>query len=108
MTTKPTHQQHADPKDKLMEDLHLVMADAEALLRATVHQAGAEAANARERIQARLETVKARLGDAESAVSERAQQAAQDTDQYVHDHPWKAIGISACVGAIVGLLIARR
>lgn len=105
-TINAKHTQH--PKDKLMEDLHLVMADAEELLRATASQAGEGAANARARIEERLEAVKERLGDAESAVMERAQQAAKDTDQYVRDHPWKAIGISACVGAIVGMLIARR
>jgi ElaB/YqjD/DUF883 family membrane-anchored ribosome-binding protein len=111
MTTKTMHLKqalHANPKEKLMEDLHLVMADAEELLRATADQAGAGVASARARIQERLDTVKERLGDAESAVIERAQQAAKDTDQYVHDHPWQAIGISACVGAIVGMLIARR
>jgi len=95
-------------KDKLMDDLRLVVADAEELLRATANQAGAEAAAARARIQENLHVVKERLGDAETAVIERAQQAAKDTDQYVHDNPWKAIGISACVGAIVGMLIARR
>lgn len=111
MTTKTINLKsalHTDPKEKLMEDLQMVMADAEALLRATADQAGEGAANARARIEERMEAVKERLGEAESAVVQRAQQAAKDTDQYVHDNPWKAIGISACVGAIVGMLIARR
>jgi ElaB/YqjD/DUF883 family membrane-anchored ribosome-binding protein len=99
---------NANPKEKLEEVLHSVMADAEELLRVTADQAGAGAVSARARIQERLSTVKERLGEAESAVVERAQQAAKDTDQYVYDNPWKAIGISACVGAIVGMLIARR
>ncbi|HLP98619.1 MAG TPA: DUF883 family protein [Sideroxyarcus sp.] len=96
------------PKDKLMEDLQLVMADAEELLRATSSQAGEGAAAARARIQQNLHVVKERLLDAEEAVLARTRQAAKATDQYVHDNPWKAIGISACVGAIIGMLIARR
>jgi ElaB/YqjD/DUF883 family membrane-anchored ribosome-binding protein len=96
------------PRDKLMEDLQLVVADAEELLRATSAQAGDSASAARARIQKSLQVVKDRLVDAETAVIDRTKQAAKVTDEYVHENPWKAIGISACVGAIVGMLIARR
>lgn len=106
MGTKHTHL--AASKDKLMEDLQLVMADAENLLHATANQAGESAAVARARIQKSMQVVKERLLDAEDVVIERTREAAKVTDQYVHDNPWKAIGISACVGALVGMLIARR
>jgi ElaB/YqjD/DUF883 family membrane-anchored ribosome-binding protein len=102
------HTDIADSKDKLMEDLRLVVADAEDLLRATANQAGEGAAAARERIQGNLRIVKGRLAEAEDAVIERAREVAKDADRYVHDNPWQAIGISACVGAVVGMLIARR
>jgi ElaB/YqjD/DUF883 family membrane-anchored ribosome-binding protein len=108
MTTKTMHTNLSIPKDKLMEDLRLVVADAEELLRATANQAGEGATAARARIQKSLQTVKEQLVDAEDAVIQRTREAAKVTDQYVHDNPWKAIGISACVGAIVGMLIARR
>ncbi|WP_283743459.1 DUF883 family protein [Sideroxydans sp. CL21] len=108
MTTKTMHTNISTSKDKLMEDLRLVVADAEELLRATANQAGEGATVARARIQKSLQTVKEQLVDAEDAVIQRTREAAKVTDQYVHDNPWKAIGISACVGAIVGMLIARR
>jgi len=98
----------AIPKDKLLEDLRLVMADAEDLLHATASQAGESAAAARARIQQNLHLVRERLLDAESAVVDRTREAAKSTDRYVHEHPWQAIGISACIGAIIGILIARR
>ena len=98
----------ADSKEKLMEDLRLVVEDAEELLRATANQAGEGAAAARARIQESLQVVKGRLISAQDTVIERSRQAAKDADQYVHDNPWQAIGVSACVGAIVGMLIARR
>ena len=98
----------AASKEKLMEDLRLVVADAEELLRATASQAGEGAVAARARIQESLQVVKGRLSAAEAAVIERARQAAKATDQYVHDNPWQSIGISACAGVIVGMLIARR
>lgn len=98
----------AATKDKLMEDLRMVVGDAEELLRATTNQAGESAAAARTRIQHSLQAAKERLADAEEAVIERTQQAVKDTDQYVHDNPWRAVGISAVVGALVGILISRR
>jgi len=106
MDSKNTN--NAASKEKLMEDLQLVVADAEELLRATASQAGEGAIVARARIQESLQVVKGRLAAAETAVIERTRQAAKVTDQYVHDNPWQSIGISACAGAVVGMLIARR
>lgn len=111
MNAKVIHSKNissAAAKDKLMEDLHLVVADAEELLHATASQAGEGAAVVRTRIQKNLRDVKNRLVEAEDVVIERARQAAQVTDQYVHDNPWQSIGISACAGMVIGMLIARR
>jgi len=91
-----------------MEDLRLVVADAEELLRATANQAGEGAAVARARIQENLQVVKGRLASAEDVLIERTRDAAKDADRYVHDNPWQAVGVSACVGAIVGMMISRR
>jgi ElaB/YqjD/DUF883 family membrane-anchored ribosome-binding protein len=102
------HSSIASSKEKLMDDLQMVVADAEELLRATSSQAGDSAVAARARIQKSLQVAKERLIDAEEAAVERTRQAAKATDEYVHENPWKAIGISACVGAIIGMLIARR
>jgi ElaB/YqjD/DUF883 family membrane-anchored ribosome-binding protein len=96
------------PMEKLMEELRLMVGDAEELLLSTANQTGEGAAAARARIQKSLHTVKGRLAAAETAVIERTRQAAKATDQYVHDNPWKAIGISVCAGVIVGMLVARR
>jgi ElaB/YqjD/DUF883 family membrane-anchored ribosome-binding protein len=95
-------------KDKLVADLKVVVADAEELLRATASQAGEKVSAARERIQASLAAAKVKLTDAERAALERAKEAAKVTDEYVHDHPWHAVGIAAGIGLVLGLLIGRR
>lgn len=95
-------------KEKLVDDLRVVVADAEELLRATAGQAGDKIAAARERIQDSLAHAKVRLAAAEEAIIERTKEAARATDEYVHENPWKAVGIAACVGVIVGMLIGRR
>jgi len=111
MNTKAISAKHtniAAPKEKLMEDLRQVVADAEELLRATANQAGEGAATARARIQESLQVVKTRMVAAEDAVIERTREAAKVTDQYVHENPWKSVGASAVVGVVIGMLIARR
>lgn len=95
-------------KEQFMDEVHSMVEDAEELLRVTANQAGEGAVAARARIQESLQVAKKRLVAAETAVVERTRQAAKVTDQYVHDNPWKLIGISACAGVIVGMLIARR
>lgn len=98
----------AATKEQFVDELRSMVKDAEELLLTTAGQAGEGAAAARARIQESLKVVKKRLVAAENAVIERTQQAAKVTDQYVHDNPWQSIGISACAGVIVGMLIARR
>jgi ElaB/YqjD/DUF883 family membrane-anchored ribosome-binding protein len=95
-------------KEKLVADLKVVVADAEELLRATASQAGEKVTAARERIQASLASAKVKLTEAERALLEKTKEAAKATDEYVHDHPWTAVGIAAGVGFVLGILIGRR
>lgn len=95
-------------KDKLVQDLRNVIGDAEDLLRATASQAGEKAAAAREKIQDSLHRARVKLAEAEDVVLDEAKQAARAADEFVHEHPWKAVGIGAGVGLIIGLLIGRR
>lgn len=107
MSNHSTSVQGDVSKEKLMQDLQLVVSDAEELLRATAGQAGEKVSAARERIQDSLEAAKARLVVAQDAMLEKTKLAARATDEYVHDNPWRAVGISAAVGVIVGMLISR-
>ena len=95
-------------RDKLATDLRIVIADAEELLRATAGQVGEKAVVARERIQESLRLAKDKLARAEEVMVDKTKAAARATDDYVHDHPWGAVGIAAAVGLVMGMLISRR
>ena len=95
-------------RDKLVQDMKVVIADAEELLRATASQAGEKIGVARERIQDSLHEAKVKLAEAEVVLRERAKQAARYTEEYVHENPWRAIGIGAGIGLIIGILLSRR
>jgi len=104
MTTPDT----AVTKEKLAQDLKIVIADAEDLLRATASQAGEKVSAAREKIQDSLRQAKVKLVEIEDILIDKGKQAARATDEYVHDNPWRAVGIAAGVGLIIGMLISRR
>lgn len=95
-------------KEKLVEDLKVVVADAEELLRATANQTGERIAAARTKAEESLRAAKMRLDEAKASLVEKTKIAAKATDEYVHENPWKAVGISAVVGLLLGALISRR
>jgi len=95
-------------KEKLAQDLKIVISDAEDLLRATASQAGEKVAAAREKIQDSLHRAKLKLADVEDVIVDKGKQTARATDEYVRDHPWQAVGIAAGIGFVIGLLIGRR
>lgn len=95
-------------RDKLVADLKVVISDAEEILRATASETGDKVVELRTRIQDRLNAARARLTDIEQAVVAKAKATAKATDQYVHENPWKAVGIAAAIGFTLGVLISRR
>jgi ElaB/YqjD/DUF883 family membrane-anchored ribosome-binding protein len=95
-------------KDKLAQDFKVVVADVEELLRATASQAGERVSAVREKVQDSLHRAKVKLAEAEDIMVDRGKQAARVTDEYVHDHPWRAVAAAGGIGLIIGLLIGRR
>ena len=95
-------------RDKFVQDMRVVISDAEELLRATANQAGEKIGVARERIQDSLHQAKVKLAEAEAVLKDRGAEAARYTEEYVHENPWRAIGVAAAIGLVLGLLITRR
>lgn len=95
-------------KEQLIADFKTVVSDAEALIKATANQGGEALASVRAKAEASLARAKAQMADAEAALLVRAKAAAKATDVYVHENPWKAIGISAGLALLVGFIMGRR
>lgn len=93
---------------KLMDDLRAVVADAEALMAATAHDASDKARDARHKAASSVEQARARLEEFEDELTSRAKAAAEDAHRYVRDNPWQSLGVAAAVGVLVGLLLGRR
>ncbi|MDA8329311.1 MAG: DUF883 family protein [Betaproteobacteria bacterium] len=95
-------------KEQLISDLKTVMADAEALIKVTANQGGEALVTARGRAEESIARARAKISDLEEALVLRTKAAVEATDAYVHENPWQAIGVSAALGVLVGLLISRR
>ncbi|MGF6600149.1 ElaB/YqjD/DUF883 family membrane-anchored ribosome-binding protein [Paraburkholderia sp. GAS448] len=94
-------------KQKIVEDLRVLLTDSEEMLRlaSTVPGEGVDAL--RERLRAHVDTLQSALGDAQSVARQRYRVAADNTDRYVRDNPWQAVGIAAGIGFLLGVLAAR-
>jgi ElaB/YqjD/DUF883 family membrane-anchored ribosome-binding protein len=97
-----------NPRDKLVDDLSAVLAEAEEMLKRAAVETGDKARDLRSQVETRLLRAKLRLQEIEGEAVDRAKAAARATDDYVHDHPWQAIGVAAAIGLAVGLLLNRR
>lgn len=85
-------------------DLESLAEDAKALLAATADVAEEKVVEARERLAEALDRGKATW----VRVQDRAVEGAKATDHVIRTHPYQALGVAFGVGAVLGLLLARR
>jgi ElaB/YqjD/DUF883 family membrane-anchored ribosome-binding protein len=93
----PEHVMDAALSKKLKQDLLVVTADAEELLKATAGQTGE-----------RIEKIRTRAEESLRAARQRLAEAGADVDEQFHKHPYTAAAIAAGIGLLVGLLAGRR
>jgi ElaB/YqjD/DUF883 family membrane-anchored ribosome-binding protein len=95
-------------RDQLMRDLKNVVSDAETWLRSGSSLTGEDLKAAKAKFERTLVSAKDGIVAMEEAVVEKTKATVKATDEYVQENPWKAIGISAAVGVLIGALISRR
>jgi ElaB/YqjD/DUF883 family membrane-anchored ribosome-binding protein len=69
---------------------------------------GERMGDVRTRLQSSLADSRSHLANLQAEAVERGKQMTADAEEYVHDNPWKVIGIVGLVGLVIGALIARR
>jgi ElaB/YqjD/DUF883 family membrane-anchored ribosome-binding protein len=95
-------------RDRLLDDLRLVIKDAEDLLRSTGQQVDEGYQLARTRFESTLSSAKSGLSTLEDRVTASTRDVLETTDQYVQSHPWQSVGVGALAGLVVGLWLGRR
>jgi ElaB/YqjD/DUF883 family membrane-anchored ribosome-binding protein len=92
----------------IARDIQNVVSDAQELLKTVQSEGESKFSDVKIKVQAQLDNAKQMLGQMQTTVQDGAKVAVDTTDAYVKSNPWRAVGISAAVGALVGFLIARR
>lgn len=98
----------SSPREKLVEELRNLLGDVDRLFQQAATTGGEEAQALRRRAEDTLQQAAARFGALEREVARRGRESVRATDDWVHENPWSAIGVGAALGAVVGMLIARR
>lgn len=107
-TTNPEAGSLHSTRAAVVADVKSAVASAEAMLQEASRVGGEEARHLREKAEVALSRAASALQHAREATVARSKAAARRTDDWVHDHPWQAIGVAAGVGIVLGLLIGRR
>ena len=95
-------------REKLADDMKTIIADAEELLKATASATGERILAARARAEESLRSARERLASFDDAAMAQVKEVAKTADDYVHEHPWGAVGIAAVAGLLLGVMITRR
>lgn len=101
--------------DRGRDEWHKLVADVEDLVKKVANVDDAEIAEIRAKVEDTLARAKSSAGAGMTAIRERAEavreragEASDATDEYVHENPWAAVGIAAAVGIIIGFVAGRR
>ena len=91
-------------KERLAADLKNVVADSELLLRELTGELSEKGKQARARLAATLESAKVTCHD----LQEKTLAGAKVADEYIHENPYKTIGVAFGIGILIGVLVSRR
>jgi len=101
-------EQAEDGRERLVDEMSAVLSEAEEMLKRAATETGDKARDLRSQVETNLLRAKLKLQEYEGEALDHAKAAARFTDDYVHDNPWRSIGIAAAVGLLIGLLMNRR
>ena len=90
--------------ERLLNDLKAVVHDGEALLKAGAEDLTERGMAARERLAAALEMAK----ETRRRIQEQAVEGARATDRFVHENPYRSVGLAFGVGLLIGVILKRK
>lgn len=95
-------------RDKLMQDLRVVVRDAEELLKSSGEQIGNGAVHWRDRTQDRLQHLRHQVSELQQQATNGVVNAGRSTNEFVQRNPWAAVGVASGIGLLAGFLMNNR
>lgn len=96
------------PLPNVRNELKPLLHDAHALLDEAAEVGEAKAVELRSKAMKVLDQAITRANNLQESAVRRGRKLAHDTDVYVHEKPWRAVGAAGAVGLLLGMLIIRR
>ncbi len=82
--------------------------DVEELLRRVSDISDNDIARIRDKLESSIQRVRSATRDRLEYAADGTRRAARATDEYVHENPWTAVGVSAAAGLVAGAILCRR
>ena len=95
-------------KNELLDDVRGVLKEAETLYQSAVDDGTVEAKELKAKLKIQLDKAKQQYASIEATVTDKAKEAACQTDALVHEKPYQALGIAAAAGLLLGVLLSRK
>ena len=95
-------------KNELLDDVRGVLKEAETLYQSAVDDGSTEAKELKAKLKIQLDKAKQQYASIEATVTDKAKEAARQTDALVHEKPYQALGIAAAAGLLLGVLLSRK
>lgn len=89
-------------------DMKTLLKDAQDLFRQATSATGDKADMLRTQGANLIDSAMVKAQEVQTAALETGKEMAESADTYVQENPWKSVAISAGLGVIVGMLIARN
>lgn len=99
---------HVAPQSTIAREFHNFLADIEELIKDSTSLSGEDLIRARSKLNARIATAKASAEEMGESIVQRARQGARETNDYVHEQPWKTLAVGTAIAFLAGLALARR
>jgi ElaB/YqjD/DUF883 family membrane-anchored ribosome-binding protein len=94
--------------NQIGRDVQNVVSEAQELLKTVKEEGASKMDEVKARMSDQYDAARQKFGEIQSTVTDGAKVAMTTTDQYVRSNPWRAVGIAAAAGAIIGFLASRR
>jgi len=94
--------------DAIRDDLKTLMKDAQLLFAEAAKVGGTKSEELQAKAMKLLDHAISEAQHLKQIGAEKGKIIVDETDTYVHEHPWRAVGVAAAAGVLIGMLIGRR
>lgn len=92
----------------MSHEFEKLLSDIDSLLHIAAELSGEELKEVTHKLQSRVTEAKESVVDIKDGLERKTRKSAAKLNREVHDEPWRAIGVGAALGLLIGLVVARR